>query len=622
MGLSTLAQRNTTDFNFGEKALGNELKLKETRPNSQIANNQDRVLNVLWTENFTTGTGLATANGTWVTAGANGGYWTIASTAHPLSIYGWTHAMTGRHMRWDSYNPNDAEVNFATTVINGSITSPSMDLSGALNGAILEFETESMYCCNANEKPWMLYVSQDDGGSWSPAIPLDFGVDRNVATEDVAHPMSFSVDISSYISTTPGTVKIRIAWEATNADGNGQINTHYFWMLDNMTIYETPLYQIEHSKLWIDDIINRYENGDVPLSQAGPLTVQSKVYSLGSLTPTNFALEVTVYDGAMVQVHQETGGTLLNAPLTLGQVDTITFTTAFDLAAQPIGTYNIRVVTVYDETDELPENDTLWRTLELTQNTMSHFDYDQPMFSTSQDGTAPFDPHSIGAAFLMDANEQLHGINFYVANSTDLSNDIEFYIYKENGTATPDFFAGPYTFSLTDVVVNQITTFNLHMALEVYDPILLTAGDVYYAVLTVNGFKFHYGMNPIDSDNSGRVVFEPDWYLSGDEPMIALNFDQSLSTTTNVMPTANIGQNVPNPFNGTSVITYSLIESANVAVEFVDVTGKVVKSITPGNQAAGTYSITIDGADLAEGVYFYTFTIDGQKITKQMVVTK
>ena len=84
----------------------------------------------------------------------------------------------------------------------------------------------------------------------------------------------------------------------------------------------------------------------------------------------------------------------------------------------------------------------------------------------------------------------------------------------------------------------------------------------------------------------------------------------------------NIGQNAPNPFDNTSIINYTLEEAANVSVEFVDAAGKVVKSINNGVQTSGSYQIDLSGSDFAEGVYFYTFTIGEQQVTKRMVVTK
>jgi hypothetical protein len=163
-GAVAIAQQTSKEYNFNGAKLSKYNFVEHGSQHAELAGsaNQERLL-TLWTEDFGgSAVPLTTANGLWTTAGANGGYWTIGTTAHPLSSFGWTHAMTARHLRWDSYNPNSSEGAFATTPITGSITSPTIDLSGQTNGAVLEFVTETMYCCNYQEKPWNLYVSVDD----------------------------------------------------------------------------------------------------------------------------------------------------------------------------------------------------------------------------------------------------------------------------------------------------------------------------------------------------------------------------------------------------------------------------------------------------------------------------
>ena len=53
-----------------------------------------------------------------------------------------------------------------------------------------------------------------------------------------------------------------------------------------------------------------------------------------------------------------------------------------------------------------------------------------------------------------------------------------------------------------------------------------------------------------------------------------------------------------------------------------EISGKVVKTINNGQQQAGAHTLYIDGNDFAEGVYYYTFTVGAEKITKRMVIAK
>jgi hypothetical protein len=88
------------------------------------------------------------------------------------------------------------------------------------------------------------------------------------------------------------------------------------------------------------------------------------------------------------------------------------------------------------------------------------------------------------------------------------------------------------------------------------------------------------------------------------------------------MSNLNLGQNIPNPTNNNATINYSLTESANVTFEVVDITGKVIYTEVMGNKGAGAYSINVNTADFAAGIYYYTMTAGADKITKKMMVTK
>jgi hypothetical protein len=39
-----------------------------------------------------------------------------------------------------------------------------------------------------------------------------------------------------------------------------------------------------------------------------------------------------------------------------------------------------------------------------------------------------------------------------------------------------------------------------------------------------------------------------------------------------------------------------------------------------GNLAIGNHSMTMDVSNMASGVYFYTITANGQKVTRKMIV--
>jgi hypothetical protein len=99
--------------------------------------------------------------------------------------------------------------------------------------------------------------------------------------------------------------------------------------------------------------------------------------------------------------------------------------------------------------------------------------------------------------------------------------------------------------------------------------------------------------------------------------------DPAVTTGMNQLGTSGfvLEQNVPNPFTGTSTINFTLHTQANsVTFDVVDFAGRTVISQTDKNLKADDYTYTVDGANLAKGIYFYSINVDGYRVTKKMIV--
>lgn len=81
-----------------------------------------------------------------------------------------------------------------------------------------------------------------------------------------------------------------------------------------------------------------------------------------------------------------------------------------------------------------------------------------------------------------------------------------------------------------------------------------------------------------------------------------------------------LSQNQPNPFKDQTTINYQLSKNAEkVSVQIYDVTGVKLFEKNESNLKAGNYSVDVNTADFAAGLYFYSITVDGQKVTKKMI---
>jgi hypothetical protein len=96
------------------------------------------------------------------------------------------------------------------------------------------------------------------------------------------------------------------------------------------------------------------------------------------------------------------------------------------------------------------------------------------------------------------------------------------------------------------------------------------------------------------------------------------------STSNNIAgDAAELGQNVPNPFRESTVISYYLPEGASKAIiRISDMSGGLVQDLQLGNQR-GANQIEFQTQGLAAGTYLYTLFVDGQFVdTKKMMIAK
>lgn len=97
---------------------------------------------------------------------------------------------------------------------------------------------------------------------------------------------------------------------------------------------------------------------------------------------------------------------------------------------------------------------------------------------------------------------------------------------------------------------------------------------------------------------------------------------EELNQTTVVLNGgAYLQQNVPNPFDGTTVISYYVPdEHASVQLRFTSVSGEVLQTI---ELAAGKGNVSVEAGELASGTYQYSLLVNGKVIgTKQMILQR
>jgi hypothetical protein len=624
------AQQAPTLDNMPALPASKALKTESNRPSQQ---NQNRAAgDIIWQDNFDDAA-------LWTSSGidANGNGWEIVNDAT-----GWYYGGDGSKGLTGDFGALTCPSTDAALLPSGEQTltfNNTIDLS-TVPSPIFTFDQTGARFVTVQA----VEVSINGGLNWTVIgtnndhVPLTAS-----AGAPYDEPENRQYTLASAIAVDPTNVTIRFKWDGAQ-NGPNMNYIDYGWFVDNVKIIEGYTDNIVHESLYLGDIIALYEYSRIPKVQGSILTVQSALGNLGSNTPSNLYADVTVVDASNATVFTGTGGTL-SGPLGTGDQDTLTYTTTLDISTLAIGVYTVTSVIKSDATDQDLTNDTLVKSFEITDDIYSHFNRDaatltprNPGKPSNTDGDA-YTEFEFGATFDIYSNQALQGINFFIAEVTEnaanntynttTDHDISIKVYEESTDPTQDpTTIGQFDYHMTDLDVNAWNTISLTNAFSSIPvnsgAINLEAGKQYRVTVACTDNGTLWGLGELtDSDNSSWRLRPAGWNVLTSELGIELNFDQTLSINdNNELNNLSVSQNVPNPFNGQTVVSYNLNEASTVSIQIMDVAGKVISTINEGTQAAGAHNITVDGSTLAVGTYFYTLTAGNYQVTKRMVVSK
>ncbi|HEV3325700.1 MAG TPA: T9SS type A sorting domain-containing protein [Puia sp.] len=106
------------------------------------------------------------------------------------------------------------------------------------------------------------------------------------------------------------------------------------------------------------------------------------------------------------------------------------------------------------------------------------------------------------------------------------------------------------------------------------------------------------------------------------EQLLGLKTAAGPTESTLALSSARLFQNIPNPFNQTTLINYYLPQTTGTAlIRITGINGETIRSIALNGTGAG--QLSVQTAQLAAGTYMYTLIVDGNLIdTKRMVLVK
>jgi hypothetical protein len=102
----------------------------------------------------------------------------------------------------------------------------------------------------------------------------------------------------------------------------------------------------------------------------------------------------------------------------------------------------------------------------------------------------------------------------------------------------------------------------------------------------------------------------------GNQPVALAGVKAATVTATQFAPA------MPNPFRGTTTLSYALAKGGAVELAVYGVDGRKVATLASGVQEAGTYRLSWDGAGARPGLYYARLTTPEGKFTRTLVLTK
>ncbi|MDA7804316.1 T9SS type A sorting domain-containing protein [Crocinitomix sp.] len=559
------------------------------------------------------------------------GVWTAEGPSGDYEVSGWSIGATTNGWYFGTGDDMGTDGDFARFVNGDPIADPApiedgpftltydmpIDLTG-IPAPHVEFEQYGARFFTVQA----VQISTDGGSSWvtvgtnDDITPLtDGGGDVFGQPETRRYNMTAALDGAT-------SILIRLFWDGA-MNGPEMNYVDYAWFVDNIRIVEGHSYDMEIQTAYFRagvgySTAQGMEYYQIPLAQAEGMDIEfaGEAINQGGSTFTGAYLSATVNMGG--EVFSGTSDMFDIAP---SEGDSLITTTTYTPDA--MGTYDISWMFLGDNPDTYNVNDELTDEFEVTDVVYAR-DNDNEAGSISNVTGNLNAPLLIGNTmdFFADAT-----VGYIDVAISDAATNVDQLIFAQIMVLD-----GDGNFNYVDQTPDHVITSGdnggfIRLAFD--SPVELAAGE---SILLLAG---HYGgseevefSTAQSTDNftvlgytSGETT--PFWLSNPRVVMIrAITTDEGIGINEVATTNFAIGQNMPNPFNDNSLINYDLNEAANVTVEIVDVTGKIVKTINQGTQDAGTYTLNLDANDFAGGLYYYTFTVGTEQVTKSMVITK
>ena len=113
------------------------------------------------------------------------------------------------------------------------------------------------------------------------------------------------------------------------------------------------------------------------------------------------------------------------------------------------------------------------------------------------------------------------------------------------------------------------------------------------------------------------------WAFMGNSIVLELSHQTAVSAGNSAPISTTLGSSYPNPFNGSTLISYTLAAPGPVTLVVYNTLGQPVRTLVDKVQAPGTYSVPWQPAEsLASGVYLYRLTTADAVLTRRLALLR
>jgi len=530
----------------------------------------------------------------------NGGYW-------PVPITSTGNRFAGAN---DDGPPCDCDMN------DVYLQSPELDFSAASNVAV----TFDIYHDRGFGGEHATFQYSTNGGTVFNTVQL--GLDGNgdiIVNLPVDWDSWQTVVIPVYFLDGAPSVIFRWQWSDGSAWASG-------FAVDNVVVGELPDYDLKVDKVkvgnWNQETFGFgfWDYTKIPVSQSSPVKATAVVFNKGSQNQSNVAVEFEVSQG---------GNPVSGSPFISDQIsgthlsldrDTLSVTTSFLPTA--LGTYTIVATAVSDSGDE-----------DLTNNSaQTSFDVDQFVYARDAGGAQAFVEPSgdfqFGNLFDVYNTEAWGGIMVAIGAGSSVGNLIQGRVYEftgleANGPILIDLGVQTIEYEIQNSDLNAVggSNFRFLPFADGDEPssVTLEGGKVYLALVACeSGTRI-----PVSGSNewvTSWLESSTGWGATASVPMIRMTANEALSVYNQPESILSMGQNVPNPADDYTMITYNLKQPERVNLTIRDLSGRTVMVQDEGLRMAGRQFIRLDVNNLSAGMYTYTLTAGGVHLTKEMMV--